>query len=116
MKVLRIVLCFNIALSLSSCAAQSEVKECRENFSFKKKFFFSISVLEKYTTESTIVQKHTISEQDFLKYLNFVSKWTKVPVGNVYNYNIGYLNLEAFNKQKKEWLNWYEINKCNNIH
>jgi hypothetical protein len=117
MKVLRKVLFFGIVLSLSSCATQSGVQGCRENPRFKEKFFFNISTLEKYTIEHTlIVEKHTTTEDSFLKSLNFISKYTQVPVGNVYNYNVGYTSLEEFNAQKKKWLSWYELNKCKNLH
>jgi len=117
MDMLKIVLSIGFLLVSYSSTPQKKIGDCHENLKFKRKFFYNITVVESYTIESrTPTKKLTISDKSFFKAIDFISKYSKVPVGNIYNYQIGYKSIEEFEVEKKKWLNWYDANKCNNIH
>ena len=82
---------------------------------FKKEFFDNISIVEKYTLERTKGTGRTIETNTFLQSLNFISKYTKVSMDKVSNYEIGYPSFEEFKKDKSQWIKWYSENKCNNL-
>jgi hypothetical protein len=82
---------------------------CKENLKFKAKFFDQIALVEKYTNEQVTSTKHTVKENAFKKALEFIRKYTKTSTGDTYT------DMAAFQADKKQWLNWYEVNKCNNL-
>lgn len=51
----------------------------------------------------------------FKESLKFISKYVYVSYDKMLNYNNSYAQYEDFEKDKKEWIKWYETNKCNNI-
>lgn len=106
-----------LILLFTSCSSIHEVKSsgCKENIMFKKKFFYYISVADKYTVERTTGADHKIKTKAFLKALQFISNYTKVSMDKVLNYEIGYPSYEIFEIDKSKWIMWYDSNKCNNI-
>ena len=117
MKRLKFLCLSSFILFTCSSVNKLQNSACRENLAFKKKFFHDISIVEEYTIQNTTITKqHEITDRVFFKALNFVSKYSKVPIGNIYNYQIGYGSVDKFEVEKKKWLNWYDANKCNNIH
>jgi len=91
--------------SLSKTSAQGN---CNENKKFKEKFFLSVKRVEDYVTGKGD-RKH------FKKSLKFISKYAHVSYDKMLNYNSSYTRQEDFEKDKTEWLQWYELNKCNNL-
>jgi hypothetical protein len=115
MKIIKILLL--ISPFFISCSSMSKLKTdgCNENLKFKDKFFYNISIVEKYTIERTTVTKHIIETKAFLKSLKFISHYTNVSMEKVANYQIGYPTLEIFESDKSQWLKWYNANKCRNL-
>jgi hypothetical protein len=101
----------------TSCllADKMQVNKCNENAKFKKAFFYNVSIAEKYTLEQQSPVEHKIKAKAFLKSLKFISKYTKVSMDKVSNYVIGYPTYQAFLLDKKEWVNWYNAHKCDNL-
>jgi hypothetical protein len=117
MKLVISLLLLGSLFSACSSINTSKIYDCNENLKFKRKFFYNISVAEKYTKESnTITKQPAITVKSFFKALDFISKYSKVPIGHIYNYQVGYTSIEEFEVEKKKWLNWYDANKCRNIH
>ncbi|SRR5258706_15929803 len=114
MKMLKFLF---LILLYASCSSTKHLRvtDCNENMTFKKAFFYNISIAEKYTLEHTKPIEHTIETNYFLKSLNFISKYTNVSMDKVSNYQIGYPTFEVFEIDKKEWIKWYNDNKCNNL-
>lgn len=101
-KVLIILLIF-----IMSCSTSSRKKTtCTENKIFRNEFFDRISY----------IKKNIFSHQDssFKNSLIFISNYAPVSFYETMNYARIYPP-QAFKKDKKNWLEWYEENKCNNI-
>ena len=81
---------------------------CNENENFKKQFFQSIAAVENYMMGLE-------DKESYLESLNFIAKYTDVSWDKMLNYDSSYPNFEEFLKDKKEWITWYDQNKCNNI-
>lgn len=110
---------FLLSLTLISCSSSKYLENyCNENLKFKARFFKSIKHVEDYTVERTAnaYSIKTVKASDFFKSLDFITKYTKTPYPNVFNLQTGYLSIAEFQKDKKEWVNWYELNKCKNLH
>jgi hypothetical protein len=115
--MIKLIMTLIIITLFTSCLSgdKHEVSKCNENAKFKKDFFYNISIAEKYTLEQQSPTEHKIEIKAFLKSLTFISKYTKVSMNKVSNYVIGYPNYQAFLLDKKEWIKWYNANKCNNL-
>jgi len=61
----------------------------------------------------SVVARQRIYE--FETSLKFISKYAHVSFESMAN-DAGTYPITAFEKDKKGWLEWYEHNKCNNIH
>jgi hypothetical protein len=83
-----------------------EGKLCNENLEFKKAYFENIQNVD------NLITKH--QNESFKKSLNFISKYSKVSYESMANY-AGTYPYGAFEADKKNWLLWYEDNKCTNI-
>lgn len=79
---------------------------CVENLEFKKEFFSNVENVEK--------KIFTIQDSSFRNSLKFLFKYAHVSFEQMLNYGRSYPS-DAFEKDKKQWLIWYENNKCNNI-
>ena len=101
--ILLAVFCFSIS--------GSKALACKESLAFKKKFFYNVDLVEKYTIEHTKLIKHRIGEDEFLHSLEFISRYTKVSFGLVMNYQVGYPSQKTFEIEKRRWLDWYSRNK-----
>lgn len=99
------ILIFLFLSGLFSCSS-TRVGTCVENEAFKKAFFANIENIEKNIAE--------VQDQSFKKSLNFLSKYVHVSFESTLNYANIY-PIDAFEKDKGNWLEWYEKNKCNNI-
>ena len=108
-----LLFCF-VALSCSS-TRKAKNDLCNENLDFKHKFFYHVATVEKYTTEQNSLVKRTISTDSVTKAFQFISKYTSVSK-EILGYSFGYPTIEKFEIDKKNWLSWYESNKCNNLH
>ena len=71
--------------------------------------------MERHTLERKNGLPRTVDNKALLKSLTFISKYVKVSMDKVSNYEIGYPSIEAFEMDKVIWLKWYEANKCNNL-
>jgi hypothetical protein len=111
LKLLAVIIPF----IFTSCKSGSKSFNCNENMKFKSEFSQNITLVRNYTLERKSGAEHTIKTTDFLDALNFISKYTKVSMDKVSNYEIGYPTYETFETDEKEWKKWYESNKCNNI-
>jgi hypothetical protein len=96
------------AFFVSSCCSTTKITNtpCDENEQFKKTFFFNVDLVKKTIDKN--------QNEQFRKALNFISKYTLVSFENMLNYSNTY-TIGAFNKDYKNWIKWYEENKCNNI-
>jgi hypothetical protein len=83
---------------------------CVENLRFKQKFFDKIALVEQYVIAKNAQQKPAVSEAKFFRGLKFIAEYTKVSVDIKGKNN--YTDIEAFRRDKANWLNWYEANKC----
>lgn len=88
---------------------------CNENLKFKEKFFSNIAIAEKYTIEQNAGKERTVSSKEFLKALRSISKYSPVSFNLIEGYQTGYPTIQAFQKDKNLWLQWYDANKCNNL-
>ncbi|MGF7078804.1 carboxypeptidase-like regulatory domain-containing protein [Mucilaginibacter sp. UYCu711] len=88
---------------------------CNENLTFKDRFFANIAIVEKHTIDKTGHHESTISYRRFLKALKFISKYARVSINLDKKSTTGYPDLQSFQTEKAEWLEWYEANKCNNL-
>ena len=107
---MRLLTSILICLSLISCSTQKShsATDCIENQKFKLKYHSSIKTVEDYVTGNG-------NKKLFDSSLKFISKFTHVSYDKMLNYNRSYTTYDDFNKDKTEWLNWYEKNKCSNI-
>lgn len=80
--------------------------DCHENLEFKEKFFSSIKFID------TLI--YSIQGRKFHETLKFISKYTHVSFESKLNYAKIYPS-EAYEKDRKIWIDWYEKNKCTNI-
>lgn len=88
---------------------------CNENLKFKDRFFANIAIVEKHTIDKTGHHESTISYRRFLKALTFISKYAPVSISLDKKSTTGYPDLQSFQTEKAEWLEWYEANKCNSL-
>ena len=98
-----------ISLLFHSCKSTNIVNngnDCVENTHFKEKFFLNVNYIEKNITE--------VQGQKFKKSLEFLSKYVHISFNAISNYANTY-PIGVFEKDKIEWLEWYEKNKCNNL-
>lgn len=100
-----------VTMLFISCVTSRDYKEvnknnCNENVCFKEIFFKHIN-----NVENQILTQDT---DDFDISLRFISKYTHVSFESMANYSNIY-PLGVFEKDKNDWLKWYDENKCNNI-
>lgn len=81
---------------------------CVENNEFKIIFMSHINEVENYTLGKGERRKYDEG-------LKFLSKYVKISYEETMNYNNSYTNYNVFQKDKNNWLKWYEENKCKNI-
>lgn len=106
MKSILIPLVLSVIFSCSSTREYPANSNCVENEEFKKCFFSNIDNIEKNITKA--------QDQSFKKSLIFLSKYVHVSFESTLNYANTY-PVDTFKKDKENWLEWYEKNKCNNI-
>ena len=109
MKNLLVIFIIPFIFSCSLTKSKIHSKEdyqCTENLKFKNEFFKNINYID------SLINKE--QNQDFHKSLEFISTYTHVSYETMLNYNRIY-PYGAYIKDKKNWLNWYEENKCKNL-
>ncbi len=105
-----------VCLFFTSCIlANSSSANCNESRAFKRNFFYNISIVERHTLERKNGLLRTVNNKVFLKSLTFISKYVKVSMDEILNYEIGYPSIVAFEADKVIWVKWYEANKCKNL-
>lgn len=100
-----------ILLALINCTTSNKISyyqsnDCIENLKFKKEFFYRVKIID------SLVYRN--QNKEFKKSLGFISKYSNVSFEDTANYFNRYPG-STYNKDRKEWLDWYEKNKCNNI-
>lgn len=108
MKILKYIILFVL---FTSCAVKINEEtvtkaSCNENLEFKQKFFQHIKNVDE--------QMLTQMDDSFDISLEFISRYTYVSFESMANYASVY-PIGIFEKDKANWLKWYEDNKCNNI-
>jgi hypothetical protein len=93
-------------LSCSFLKMNKKNNECVENFKFKKEFFKNIAYIE----NNILIQQ----DSTFRSSLIFISNYAQVSFHEMMNYSRTY-PIAMLAKDKKDWLKWYEENKCTNI-
>lgn len=95
-----------IPFSLFFSCVISKKNNCTENKKFEIEYFKKINYVE----------THMFSHQDstFRNSLIFISNYAPVSFYETMNYARIYPP-QALEKDKREWLKWYEENKCTNI-
>lgn len=109
MKYLIFILFAVLNIQCSSVSNNNLNKDCVENLEFKKVFNSYILQIENYTVGKTD------DKEKFNTGIKFISRYCHVSDEELMNYANEYTNLNAFEKDKKSWLKWYEDNKCSNI-
>jgi len=104
--ILMSVFCFFSCTPIHKVSLNNE--NCNENTLFKNEFFSSIEKIEEYTLGKG-------DKLSFNQGIKFLSKYVHISFNEMLNYDKSYTNYDAFKKDKKEWLKWYEDNKCNII-
>lgn len=107
MKALANIILILLCVSCSSLKVPIS-KGCIENEKFKENFFLSINRVEKYMLG-------TGDKKSFQTSLKFIANYNHVSYDKMLNYNNSYPSYEDYEKDKSEWLIWYEKNKCSNI-
>jgi hypothetical protein len=101
-----LLLLLPIIFSVSSCKIGKSSIDCIENNKFKKEFFMRINLVE---------QNLPLNQDSlFRSSLIFLSNYAPVSFYETVNYARIYPP-QAFEKDKKLWIKWYEDNKCKNI-
>lgn len=95
-----------VFISCSTLKNDKQSMECIENDEFKKEFFNRIN----------IVEQNLSLKQDslFRSSLIFLSNYAPVSFYETMNYARVYPP-QAFERDRKVWIKWYEENKCKNI-
>ncbi|VXB14410.1 MULTISPECIES: hypothetical protein [Chryseobacterium] len=83
----------------------SDNGKCTENFNFRKEYFYHIKIID------SLVEKQN---KQFTKSLLFVSKYAHVSAESMLN-STGTYPIGVYEDDRKDWIEWYEKNKCNNI-
>jgi len=101
-----------------SCSAnKAPLSRCKENVRFKESFMKNITIVDGYTKQQETGPQDgkLISAKKFMKSLRFIAEHTKIPVRDIFNFDVGYPSYETFNEDKRKWLEWYERHKCENL-
>ena len=120
--ILTNILIFAISSCSSSKQTDLEKTICNENLKFKKVFFEKIQYVENFMLKQSefksiqdVENYNTTERIDSFNYsLVFISKYSKVSFESMANYDRSY-PYGVYEKDKKNWLKWYEENKCANI-
>ncbi len=102
-------------LPINPVAQTNPAPNCNENLAFKETFFSNIAIVQKHTEEQVNRSKSTISYKQFFKALTFIARYSTVSINIEKGSTAEYPDLQSFQSEKKEWLDWYEDNKCNNL-
>ena len=118
---------FWLALICCSCSSIKNTSvtdsPCIENLKFKDEFVRRLNIIDDFmaieSKEFTNIDEYesVMTEQkiaDFNSSLIFISKYTHVSFESMANYNRTY-PFGVYEKDKINWLKWYEENKCKNI-
>lgn len=98
---------FGICFSCStSKKIESNIGFCNENFKFKTVYFGNIQNIENLI--------YNDQNESFHNSLKFISNYAHVNFESMMNYSNTYSSV-AFEEDKKNWILWYENNKCKNI-
>jgi hypothetical protein len=96
-----------VCLFQSCCSTRFKYNEpCNENLTFKNLFFAHLRNIE--------INIDKAQDTSFLKSLKFVSSYSRVSFESKANYANRYMQ-SAYIIDKKNWLLWYDTNKCKNI-
>ncbi|WP_042277999.1 hypothetical protein [Nonlabens tegetincola] len=96
-------------LSIMSCASaqrSESLEKCNENMKFKKFFFEKIHFIDS--------KMNAKQDKELKKALVVLSKYVKVSFKSMSNYG-GTYPYGVYLKDRKNWLAWYEQNKCSFI-
>lgn len=104
---------FVLAMFFSFYAnAQSKFKD---SLDFESNFFKCIDNIESYTYHKKNQDNIEVNSDLFLKSLQSIGKYIKVDYGSLLNYSWGYPTYEAFEQDKKKWIDWYEKKKYKHL-
>ena len=117
-----IILVFAVSSCTSSKQTNSKKSVCNENLNFKKVFFQKIQNVEVFMTRhpefkniEDLENYYTADRIDMFKSsLLYISKYSKVSYESMLNYDQSY-PIGLYEEDKKNWLKWYNENKCTNI-
>lgn len=104
MRVKLSILLFLVIANFNS-VAYFDNDNCDENSEFKNDFFKNIKSVEDYVKHNGVREQYNIG-------VSFLSKYVKISTEKMLNYNNSYESLDAFETDKKEWIEWYELHKC----
>lgn len=119
--IILILLCFSCSSPKKTGLTSSP---CNENNVFKEHFLKNIKVVDDFMviqskSEYTDIDDYELvmTEErikEFRSSLNFLSRYTHVSFESMANYTRSY-PVGVYEKDKEDWLKWYEENKCKNI-
>lgn len=90
-----------------ACKSKMDLPYCHENEEFKKIFFTEINVIDVFINGDG-------NREDYIEALNFIASYSQVNFESMYNYATSY-PYGIYLEDRKQWLQWYEDNKCNNL-
>jgi hypothetical protein len=102
-------------LPINPAAQTTPVTNCNENLAFKETFFSNIAIVQKHTEEQVNGSKSTITYKQFFKALTFIARYSPVSINIEKGSTAEYPDLQSFQSEKAQWLEWYEDNRCNNL-
>ena len=117
-----LIVVFLICSCISSKTSKLETP-CNENIQFRAVFLKKIENIQNYFLpfmNDSLMNSPKIGSilrargDTLLTSLKFISQYSHVSWESMMNYSRSY-PMGIFESDKKEWLAWYEANKCNNI-
>ena len=98
-----LLLCLSCSSLKKSDAFQNH---CNENLNFKERFFYHIGNID---NNISVAQ-----DAKFIESVIFISNYAPVSLDQIMNYSRTY-PIGVYEKDRLNWFNWYEENKCKNI-
>ena len=107
-----ISICFFLFGIFSSCANQ----ECKEDLSFKTKFYTLVDSVEE-ACEKGRDNRNVIGldAEEQVQNIDCLSEVTRTSTNVTYGYYFGYKNYDIFLEDKAQWIDWYKTNSCNSV-
>lgn len=103
LNIIFVMLFFSCSTTKKGISSKESL-QCLENKKFKDEFYKNINVVDSLITKN----------QNFQKSLKFISIYSHVSYESALNYSRTY-PYGTYEKDRREWIDWYEKNKCSNI-